>query len=308
MLGLSYGELFLIIGATAALIGPKDLPVISRTAGRLAGRAIGYVQMARGQFENVMQQSQARQVSLPLYPLALGDCTLAHAGPFSISEHIVDKVHKELQDTMAQLEAIRHEIRTISFMNPGPLGTRLVDNLGCPSATDENSLPENTDKDYPPTTSGSKVADTSSKDFSSTMVSSSKMHSQATTYARLAESVALNSGATKNEEVNEPTDESGLPAVLPVSAESAGLLPNRKDDAKGSDLVLEAILEAEVARNAKDFFAQPQNQIIANTQTKPGIMWLYQHHTGELAILGFWLHVGHVYQEWCVRKWLTHVH
>jgi len=44
------------------VIGPKDLPIISRTAGRLAGRAIGYVQLDRGQFENVMQQSQARQV------------------------------------------------------------------------------------------------------------------------------------------------------------------------------------------------------------------------------------------------------
>lgn len=39
------------------------------------------------------------------------------------------KVHKELQDTIAQLEAIKHEIRTISFMNPGPLTTRLVDNI-----------------------------------------------------------------------------------------------------------------------------------------------------------------------------------
>ena len=44
------------------IAGPKDLPIIARTAGRLAGRAIGYVQLARGQFENVMQQSQARQV------------------------------------------------------------------------------------------------------------------------------------------------------------------------------------------------------------------------------------------------------
>lgn len=33
------------------------------------------------------------------------------------------------------------------------------------------------------------------------------------------------------------------------------------DDVKGSDVLLEAILEAEVAHNAKDFFAQPQNQI-----------------------------------------------
>ncbi|TXG72193.1 hypothetical protein EZV62_000772 [Acer yangbiense] len=66
MLGISYGELFPIIGATAALVGPKDLPMIARTAGRLAGRAIGYVQLARGQFDNVMQQSQARQVQKEL--------------------------------------------------------------------------------------------------------------------------------------------------------------------------------------------------------------------------------------------------
>lgn len=32
-------------------------------------------------------------------------------------------------------------------------------------------------------------------------------------------------------------------------------------DANGSDIMLESILEAVVARNAKDFFAQPQNVI-----------------------------------------------
>lgn len=33
------------------------------------------------------------------------------------------------------------------------------------------------------------------------------------------------------------------------------------ENVEGSDIVLEAILEAEVARNAKDFFSQPTNQI-----------------------------------------------
>jgi hypothetical protein len=33
------------------------------------------------------------------------------------------------------------------------------------------------------------------------------------------------------------------------------------DVVNGSDIVLEAILEAEVAHSAKDFFAQPTNQI-----------------------------------------------
>ena len=45
--------------------GPKDLPIIARTAGRFAGRAIGYVQLARGQFDSVMQQSQVSQVYSP---------------------------------------------------------------------------------------------------------------------------------------------------------------------------------------------------------------------------------------------------
>ena len=33
------------------------------------------------------------------------------------------------------------------------------------------------------------------------------------------------------------------------------------ESVKGSDIVLEAIVEAEVAHTAKDFFSQPQNQI-----------------------------------------------
>ncbi|XP_075073784.1 uncharacterized protein LOC107781002 isoform X2 [Nicotiana tabacum] len=125
MLGISYGELFVLLGATAALIGPKDLPIIARTAGRFAGRSIGYVQLARGQFESVMQQSQARQ----------------------------------------------------DYSSRKPL-------------TD--------------------------------------MHSQAAAYARLAETTPLKSISIDKECLSELTEESGSIIVLPVSAESAGLLPKRK--------------------------------------------------------------------------------
>nr|GEV87957.1 hypothetical protein [Tanacetum cinerariifolium] len=229
MLGLSYGELFLIIGATAALIGPKDLPRIARVAGRLAGRSIGYVQMARGQFDNVMQQSQAKQV------------------------------HKELQDTIAQLEAIRHEIRTISFVNPGPLTSRLVDNVAQNLTTNGTTDVEN-QSDVPPPASTSKVYSTPAP--TAPPSPSSDMHSQATAYARLAESAALRSEPTSNEVMSQLTDESGL-TVFPVSAQEAGLLPKHKvpGGANGSDIMLASILEAEVAKNAKEFFAQPQNLI-----------------------------------------------
>ncbi|XWS13766.1 hypothetical protein CRYUN_Cryun36dG0066300 [Craigia yunnanensis] len=111
MFGISYGELFLSIGATVALVGPKDLPKIVRTTGRLAGRSIGYVQLARGQFDNVMQQSQARQV------------------------------HKELLDTMTQLDAIRHEIRSLSLMNPGPMTRRLMESPTEPASDSNGTFP-----------------------------------------------------------------------------------------------------------------------------------------------------------------------
>lgn len=44
-------------------------------------------------------------------------------------------MHKDLQDTIAQLEAIRHEIRTISFMNPGPMTRKYLDNIDQTSPT-----------------------------------------------------------------------------------------------------------------------------------------------------------------------------
>ncbi|KAJ7979946.1 sec-independent protein translocase protein TatB-like [Quillaja saponaria] len=227
MLGISYGELFLLIGATAALVGPKDLPIIARNAGRIAGRAIGYVQLARGQFENVMQQSEARQV------------------------------HKELQETMSQLEAIRYEIRSISLMNPGPMTRKLMDDSQDSTLNGKscNSLSEKRQEELKSTNAKMKDSYVETSD-------SINLHSKAIGYAKLAESEAVRSSSLQSSAAKENLkDESGLLTVLPVSAESTGLLPKRNENLQGSDVVLEAILEAEVAHNAKDFFSQPQNQI-----------------------------------------------
>nr|XP_010936224.1 uncharacterized protein LOC105055904 isoform X1 [Elaeis guineensis]XP_010936225.1 uncharacterized protein LOC105055904 isoform X1 [Elaeis guineensis]XP_010936226.1 uncharacterized protein LOC105055904 isoform X1 [Elaeis guineensis]XP_010936227.1 uncharacterized protein LOC105055904 isoform X1 [Elaeis guineensis] len=222
--GISYGELFLILGATAALIGPKDLPIIARTAGRLAGRAIGYVQLARGQLETVLQQSQA------------------------------NKVHKELQDTIAQLEAIRYEIRSISIMNPAPFTQRL-DGEG-PA---QNNVPGNDIAAKPE--GDRKPVMTIPKDINSSTVSSS-LQSQAAVYARLAESAAIKTASSASSGHAEKLNaDDGHLTILPVSAESTGLLPKHSDEARGSDIMLEAILEAEVACKAKHFFSQSQNQL-----------------------------------------------
>ncbi|BBN67509.1 hypothetical protein Prudu_101S000200, partial [Prunus dulcis] len=228
MFGISYGELFLLIGATAALIGPKDLPRIARTAGRLAGRSIGYVQLARGQFDNVMQQSQARQV------------------------------HKELQDALAQLESIRYEVRSISLMNPGPMARRLMDNPQDPAALSDGSILSShtllprANSSFEKPKEELKSRNTVVKDDTFRTSDSPNLHSQATAYAKLAESDAVKTGSLKSSAEQENLkDESGLFVVLPISAESTGMLPNRKvvvmaENVKGSDIVLEAIVEAEV--------------------------------------------------------------
>ncbi|MCO5602331.1 hypothetical protein L7F22_056461 [Adiantum nelumboides] len=79
--GLSYGEVFLLMVGTVVLLGPKDVPVIARAAGRLTGRAIGYIQTMRSQADTIMQQSQANNMSLLLsceYLAGLAATKLVH--------------------------------------------------------------------------------------------------------------------------------------------------------------------------------------------------------------------------------------
>ncbi|KAL4200062.1 hypothetical protein AMTRI_Chr03g147850 [Amborella trichopoda] len=239
MLGLSYGEIFLILGATAALIGPKDLPIIARAAGRLAGRAVGHVQSARGHLQDVLQVSQASQV------------------------------HKELQDTMAQLDAIRYEIRSLRIINPTPM-TRSLDHtevtLSSVQMEKSSIITEKTQEAH-------RSPEFSLQNNQEATMSSARLHSQATAYAMLAESPALKKRTLQvgNGDAKELTENmDGLLSVLPVSAENTGLLPKRADVPRGSDLMLEAIIEAEVARNARQFFGEQQHQLQGHTEGNPG--------------------------------------
>lgn len=63
----------------------------------------------------------------------------------------------------------------------------------------------------------------------STNLSMSDIHSQASAYARLAESAPLTANSM-DEVLNELKDESGQFVVLPISAETAKLLPSQKGE------------------------------------------------------------------------------
>lgn len=67
------------------------------------------------------------------------------------------------------------------------------------------------------------------QDYSVKPSASLDLHSQATAYARLAESEAVKSGSLKSIlEKENSENEAALFTVLPVSAESTGMLPGRK--------------------------------------------------------------------------------
>ncbi|KAF7071006.1 hypothetical protein CFC21_076426 [Triticum aestivum] len=99
-----------------------------------------------------------------------------------------------------------------------------------------------------------------SKDMESANASSTNLHSQAMMYARLSVSPGTKMSSSMSVSYGEQFKESnGLLNVLPISAESAGLLPKHAGEPKGSDILLEAVVEAEVAENAKFFVSQPHD-------------------------------------------------
>ncbi|XVE81742.1 hypothetical protein DITRI_Ditri15bG0089700 [Diplodiscus trichospermus] len=216
------------------MFGPKDLPIIARLAGRLAGRSIGYVQLARGHFDNVMQQSQARQ--------NFGSASMSIASSQGASSY----------NGTTRCNSV--QIRSLSLMNPGPVTRRLMESPLEP-ASDENV------GKYPPEIYEEENNSTDA-DYNLKSLASTDLHIQTTVCARLAESEAAQAGSARcSVEEEDLNYEFGDFSFLPVSAESAGFLPDRKESAKGSDIVVEGVVEAEVARNAKDFFSLPQNQI-----------------------------------------------
>lgn len=217
---------------TVVLLGPKDLPLIARAAGRLTGKAVGYLQTMRGQVDIILQQSQ------------------------------VDQVQKELRETMAQLDAIRHEIRTgVSIMHPRSLVRNQPSHID--QATDLVGKFESTLDRFVASAEG--ALDGPIEGVGQTSV---ELQRQATSYARFARH--LNSGGPKPQTVTVPNSmasenvQSDTPSqkehfpVLPISAVSMGLFPSRTGPLSGgSDLVLESLAERKVAQQALEFLEQP---------------------------------------------------
>eukprot|EP00249_Psilotum_nudum_P022290 c28458_g1_i3 orf=272-925(+) len=190
-----------------------------------------------------------------------------------LQQNEIYQVRKELQETMAQLDAIRHEIRAgMSIMHPGPLVREVLDGTSMPVQEKDSGIKNalgnvSTAEEV----SSTVLQNEDQQGLSQCMV---QVQSQATSYARLADTLSAGDLQSQMQvaksslrappglqiqqgEVN--TQGGEVVQVLPVSAVDAGLLPPRTGVAlKGSDLVLESLVEGKVAHQALQFFQQPE--------------------------------------------------
>ncbi len=122
--------------------GPKDIVLIGRAAGKLTGKAVGYIQTARGQFDPILQRSEINTVcdTFASYFVFVFKCIpsiwafllvlplMEQSGRMRMYEPWPNRCTRSSKKTMAQLEAIRHEMRTgLSILNPGPMTRQVMD-------------------------------------------------------------------------------------------------------------------------------------------------------------------------------------
>ncbi|KAM0921964.1 hypothetical protein ACQ4PT_006517 [Festuca glaucescens] len=265
MLGVSTGQLLVILGACSVMMKPSDMIKMARVAGRMTGRAVGRLMLYRRQMDDIFEQTAAKKINTELQDamskLQSIGYEVQNLSRITPGQYIKRRHNTEFTNIM-QPEEFRDEIRNMicdeiqSFCRKNPdQFTRSLDNpdaIKNPASTTEARKLDITDRSTMATYKDMESADTSS----------TNLHSQAMMYARLSESPEIKMSSSKGVNCGEQFKESdGLLNVLPISAESAGLLPSRTDEPKGSDLLLEAVLEAEVAENAKFFVSQPRDQL-----------------------------------------------
>lgn len=230
---LSLGQVVLIVAVGAWSFGPKELPRVARSVGRLAGRASGMLYSMRAQF-------------------------LRFAG-----EAEMHKVHAEAQTVLHQLRAIQAELQGgLSLSQPGPLASRLLQQMDPGMAAQQaHQQPEQgqqPQRQWPPGHAPQGAA------------AAPRHHAPPASFASgaaagepglpAAAAAALGGGGPGSPLSAGPSDAPGHhPAILPISAVAAGLAPDRAGTSPStSDIMLDALWEERVAQQAQRFFQQGQ--------------------------------------------------
>ncbi|GMH41836.1 hypothetical protein BSKO_09746 [Bryopsis sp. KO-2023] len=226
VLGLGYAEVIMVVGVSAMLFGTKDLPKLAKFGGRGVGWAVGYLQQARGHLQEMGGTSE------------------------------MVKIHREMQETMYQLRAIQDEVRhgtnilnPTTTIRPPPRSMQIQP----PSVETPSSIAENPPKN--------PSADSVSKSLDRIEGKLQKFQGFA------AGGLEMGPNAAKSTEQSAGFDQVGkqmpggggkCPTPIPVSAVSAGLIKGNAQS--GSDIVLDALLEEQVASQAQAFLESEVSQ------------------------------------------------
>ncbi|KAF0907413.1 hypothetical protein E2562_017354 [Oryza meyeriana var. granulata] len=274
MLGFSTGQLVVILGACSLMMKRSDMIKIARVAGRMTGRAVGRLMLFRRQMDEILEQTAAKQVNKELKDAMTQLDSIRYEvqnlsrftpGQFITRQHNpvgMDEAEKNdaINGSTLNLEELRPQIRSMVrdeiegfYRTDSDRFTRRLDNADTVNSSVSPVKGREVDVAVIPTM-------LSSKDMKLANTGSADLHSKATMYARLTESPETKSSTMSGSSGHQFKERNGLLNVLPISAESAGLLLSRSDKPQGSDLLLEAVLEAEVAEHAKSFSQQHHDE------------------------------------------------
>ena len=240
---------------------------MGRALGRMTGRATGLLYRARAQLFDFAEKTE------------------------------LTKVQQELQATMYQLNAIRSELQGgINILDPGPLTRRVFMDGGSstPSGSSSSSIlggnqQQQRSSNGEPSTSPPPPISNSFRDMRNSsggggeglgFPSAAASAAASTAAAAPTTPAGLQSSQSKPTAAVQPVDLPRTPPpllrssetsttptttmsttvpfqVLPISAQSAGLVPDRTATAPtGSEILLDALQEEKVARQAQAFFKQ----------------------------------------------------
>ncbi|KAL4419545.1 hypothetical protein ABPG77_006876 [Micractinium sp. CCAP 211/92] len=276
MLGVSMGELLVLVAAAAWAFGPNELPRVARAAGRLTGQATGFLYRTRARFFKFAEETE------------------------------MNKLHQEMQATMYQLNAIRSELQGgINLFQPGPLTQRVLSIKPMPGNS-EGMPPDmlSAQQGHQPAAAGlgqaaptaappplqqqpaapaASQADLGSFAASALLAADRQQHVQRPQQLGAAQGAAAlrpppqqgheqqAQGQEQGQVPEEVLDDAQHPLTVPVSAVAAGWAPDRSGRAPtGSEVFLDALAEellaAQVLRLQQQQLAMQAQQAAAQRQ------------------------------------------
>jgi len=195
--------------------GPGRLPYAAKFLGYSVGRAVGFLHKVRG---SLLDYSDRQEIT---------------------------KLHNELKQTYQHVTSIRAELASGGILRSGPMAASILNVASGQATSSGNSSGEG---------EGGGGGHASPLSSSSTTTSSSTFSAPSFASAPLMPAQPQSQSSILPASSSSSTS-AAMTAVLPLSAITAGLAPDRSSQSvKGSEVAVDALMEEHVARQAVEFF------------------------------------------------------